>query len=330
MELRRAIGFTPSHTDLRILVDAAVLADELGYEVVVVPEGWCLDSTLVLGAMAAATRRINLAAAILSIWGRTPATLAMTAATLQEISSGRFILGLGASTPALVEGFHDVRFEQPAAKLRKVTRTVRTLLEGGRAPQTVETTQRALRLGASPPAPVPIWHGTVGPQARRVTAETADAWFPAWLSYRGAPRLITELAEARAASNPDAAPLMMVGGPIVEVNDDLDAARASTGATIAWYLCSMGNLHPQFIASQGYEAEVRLVQEANPRLTPATGVIPESAESLIDDFAVAGPADVVRTQLAQWDSVYDIVTIGMPPPGSPWEAFETTIRACAP
>ena len=330
MERRRAISFTPSHTDLRILVDAAILAEELGYEVVIVPEGWCLDSTLVLGTMAAVTKRIRLAAGILSVWGRTPATLAMTAATLQEISEGRFILGLGASTAALAEGFHDVAFEQPVSKLREVTTTVRALLEGGRAPQSVKTGQRALRLGVRPPSPVPIWHGTVGPRARQVTAETADAWFPAWLSYRGAPRMIAELAEIRATRNPGAGPLVTVGGPIVEVNDDLDTARASTGATIAWYMCSMGDLHPRFIASQGYEEEVRRVQAANPRLTPATGVIPAEAQVLIDDFTVAGPAEIVQQQLEAWDAAFDIVTIGMPPPGSPWEAFETTIRACSP
>ena len=103
-----------------VIVAAAVLADELGYESFAVPEGWGLDSTPVLAEIALRTSRIQVASAVLSIWGRTSATLAMTAATLHQISAGRFVLGLGASTPALAEGFHDVPFEHPASRLRDV------------------------------------------------------------------------------------------------------------------------------------------------------------------------------------------------------------------
>src|ERR1700730_4680337 len=97
-----------------VIVAAAVLADELGYETFAVPEGWGLDSTPVLAEIALRTSRIQVASGVLSVWGRTPATLAMTAATLYQMSEGRYVLGLGASTPALVEGFHDVPFGHPA------------------------------------------------------------------------------------------------------------------------------------------------------------------------------------------------------------------------
>ncbi|MDH4148323.1 MAG: LLM class flavin-dependent oxidoreductase [Acidimicrobiia bacterium] len=330
MGRRRAIGFTPSHTDLGEIVAAARLADELGYEFVCVPEGWALDSTVVLAALATATSRIKLAATIVSIWGRTPATLAMTSATLQELSGGRFVLGLGASTPTLAEGFHDVAFERPVERLREVTSTVRTLLDGGRVPLTTGTTQRPLRLGISASERVPIWLGTVGPRALRVTAELADGWYPSWVSQLSVAALASQLAAWRAELAPTAEPLVVVAGPMVAVDDDLDRARASTGATIAWYLCSMGDLHPRFIASQGYAAQVRAVQEANPRLTPANGVIPPEAAALVDDFSAAGPAELVRESLQRWDEVVDVVTVGMPAAGSPWALVEATIRAGAP
>src|ERR1700691_2276667 len=113
-----------------VIVQTAVLADELGYEIFAVPEGWGLDSTPVLTEIALRTARIRLASGVLSVWGRTPATLAMTAATLYQVCGGRYLLGLGTSTKALAEGFHDTAFEHPAAKLRDAVTKVRALLAG--------------------------------------------------------------------------------------------------------------------------------------------------------------------------------------------------------
>jgi alkanesulfonate monooxygenase SsuD/methylene tetrahydromethanopterin reductase-like flavin-dependent oxidoreductase (luciferase family) len=97
---RRGVALTPMETRRDVIVRTAVLADELGYEIFSVPEGWGLDSAPVLTEIALRTARINLASGILSVWGRTPATLAMTAATLHQVCGGRYVLGLGASTKA--------------------------------------------------------------------------------------------------------------------------------------------------------------------------------------------------------------------------------------
>ena len=131
---RRGVGLTPMETRRDVIVRTAVLADELGYEIFAVPEGWGLDSTPVLTEIALRTARIRLASGVLSVWGRTPATLAMTAATLYQVCGGRYLLGLGASTQALAEGFHDAAFEHPAAKLRDVVTKVRALLAGEARP----------------------------------------------------------------------------------------------------------------------------------------------------------------------------------------------------
>jgi Luciferase-like monooxygenase len=106
--LRRAGRRLPARRQRRGDVRTAQLADELGYEVFALAEGWGFDSTLVLAEAALGTRRIVACSGVLSVWGRTPATLAMTAATLHQLSGGRYVLGLGASTRALVEGFHGI------------------------------------------------------------------------------------------------------------------------------------------------------------------------------------------------------------------------------
>src|SRR3954449_12039527 len=160
--MRRGIAVTPMEVRRDVIVRAAALADELGYEVFSVAEGWGLDSTILLAELASVTRRITLAEGVFSVWGRSPATIAMTAATLHRLSGGRFVLGLGASTPQLVQGWHDVAYERPAARLREVTTQVRGLLAGERARPSATPAARALRLGQPPAPEVPIWLAAAG------------------------------------------------------------------------------------------------------------------------------------------------------------------------
>ena len=101
-----AIGFTPFETRADVILRIAERADELGLDRIEVAEGWTHDSTILLAEIAARTERIGIGTSVISAWGRTPGTIAMTAAGLQRCSGGRFTLGLGASSPPLTEGFH--------------------------------------------------------------------------------------------------------------------------------------------------------------------------------------------------------------------------------
>jgi alkanesulfonate monooxygenase SsuD/methylene tetrahydromethanopterin reductase-like flavin-dependent oxidoreductase (luciferase family) len=132
----------------------------------------------VLTEIALRTARIYLDSGVLSVWGRTPATLAMTAATLHQVCGGRYVLGLGASTKALVAGFHDTAFEHPAAKLRDVVTKVRALLADQPAQLGHAPAARSLRLG-QPAAEVPIWVAALGHHTIRVAAKLGDGWIPA-------------------------------------------------------------------------------------------------------------------------------------------------------
>ena len=159
---RRGVALTPMETRRDVMVRAAVLAGELGYEIFALPEGWGLDPAPVLTEIALRTARIHLASGVLSVRGRTPAPLAMTAATLRQVCGGRYVLGLGASTKALAEGFHDTAFEHPAGKLRDVVTKVRALLTGQPAQLSHAPAARPLRLGQPPAPEVPIWVAALG------------------------------------------------------------------------------------------------------------------------------------------------------------------------
>jgi alkanesulfonate monooxygenase SsuD/methylene tetrahydromethanopterin reductase-like flavin-dependent oxidoreductase (luciferase family) len=329
MTARRGVALTPMETRRDVIVRAAVLADELGYEIFVVPEGWGLDGAAVLTEIALRTATIRLVSGILSVWGRSPATLAMTAATLHQVSEGRYVLGLGASTKALTEGFHDVPFEHPAAKLRDTVTRVRALLSGQPAQLSQAPAAHPLRLGQPPAPEVPIWVAALGDHATRVAAELGDGWLPAFVTRDRLPAWAAELSRLRETTAPRAEALTVVSGPIAAAGEDAGAARDIVASCVAWYLGAMGDIYRQSVAGQGYAAEVRAVLAANPRPSPRHGVVPPGAEIILDQLAAYGTSDQVRRQLTSWGQAADIVTILLPP-GLSWPGIEATLLAAAP
>ena len=325
---RRGVALTPMETRHEVIVGTARLADELGYEAFALPEGWGLDSTILLAELALGTRRITLVSAVLSVWGRTPATLAMTAATLHRLTQGRYVLGLGASTRALVEGFHGLAYEHPADKLREVTVRVRSLLAGERARLDNDDGARPLRLGQPPAPDLPIWLAAMGDRTTRVAAELGDGWIPMFVSRERLAGRVAALDRVRhAAGRPK--PLTVAAGPWAAADDDTGAARTMVASCIAWYLSSMGDVYGRTVADQGYDTAVKAVLAANPRPRPGDGVVPEEARALLEEFTAHGTPAQVRGQLERWDDAADLTMIGLPP-GLPWDTIEATLRAAAP
>jgi 5,10-methylenetetrahydromethanopterin reductase len=321
---RRGVALTPMEVRGDVIVGAARLADELGYEVFSVAEGWGIDASVLLAEIAAATHRITLAAGVLSIWGRTPGTIAMTAASLHRLSGGRFILGLGASTRQLTEGFHGVPYARPAEKLRTVTRDVRALLAGDPARPADGSAARPIRLG-QPAADVPIWVAATGDRSVQVAADLADGWYPIYLRRERCREWAAELAGGRPADQP----LTVACGPFTVVDEDTATARAFAAACTARYLTAMGEHYPRLASAQGFSAEVELVRAENAGPAARRGIIPPEAEVLLEEFAAYGNAKQVGEQLDRWDETADITMIGLPP-GLPWPTIEATLRAGAP
>jgi alkanesulfonate monooxygenase SsuD/methylene tetrahydromethanopterin reductase-like flavin-dependent oxidoreductase (luciferase family) len=326
---RRGVALTPMETRRDVIVRAAVLADELGYETFSVPEGWGLDSAPVLTEIALRTSVIRVVSGILSVWGRTPATLAMTAATLHQVCDGRYVLGLGASTKALAEGFHDTAFEHPAARLRDTVTKVRALLSGQPAQLDHARRARPLRLGQPPAPELPIWVAALGEHTLQVATELGDGWIPALMARDCLPDWKERLNRRREVIAPDAPPFTVATGPITAADDDAGNARDIAATCTAWYLSAMGDIYAQSVASQGYAAEVKAVIAANPRPSPRHGIVPSDAQVVLEQLAAYGTRGQVRQQLEPWDEAADIVAILLPP-GLPWSTIEATLRAAAP
>lgn len=326
---RRGVALTPMETRRDVIIGAAALADELGYEVFSLAEGWGFDSTPVLAEAALRTRRIALCSGVLSVWGRTPATLAMTAATLHQLSGGRYVLGLGPSTRALVEGFHDLPFARPAARLREVTARVRALLAGEPARLDGARRARPIRLGQPPVPDLPIWVAAMGDRTVRVAAELGDGWFPLLVTRDRLAGWVPELDRLRRAAGQRPGPLTVAAGPLTVVDADAGTARGVAASHVAWYLGAMGDVYARSLSEQGYEAEVEAVRAANPRPSPHRGVVPAEAEVLLEALTASGTPETVRERLEPWHKAADIVMVGLPA-GVPWPTIEATLRAAAP
>lgn len=318
------IAVTPMETRREVVLRMATLAEELGYQAFSVAEGWGHDAGVLLAEIATRTTRIELGTGVLNIWGRSPATIAMLAAGLAEVSGGRFTLGLGAGSPQLAEGLHDVPFRAPVARLGAVARQVRGLLDGER---TVGSTgARGLRLAVPPRSRVPLHLAALGPAAIRLCGELADAWVPFLLPVSGLKEgtcLLDEGAARSARPRPQIRPAVPTA-----VLSDPGAAREVAAWWVAFYLTSMGPLYAATLRQRGFGEAVDAVVAANPRGAPPT--VPAAAQVLVDELTISGDADAARAGLDRWYAAGAEMPFVVLPPGRSIEELEHTLRALAP
>ena len=296
----RSVGVALMPLDSRrdTILHLAATADELGYEALFLPETWSHDVIVVLTEVAVRTQRLRLGSGILGIWGRSAAQLAMAAVTLDTISNGRFILGLGASTALLAEGLHDVAFQAPITRLRQVVTQTKALLQGQRIPLLQPTQARPLRLNAPAKPELPIYLAGLAPQTVRLTGELGDGWLPFFYPRDQLGEGINLLQEGRAArSTPDSCPRICPMLPTV-VTDDPQTARDGAAWYVTFYLLSMGPFYRKALARQGFEREVQVVLEANPE--HGSSVVPPEAETLLEQLTIYGTPEQACAQLERW------------------------------
>jgi len=222
----------------------------------------------------------------------------MAAASLHAISGGRFVLGLGASTPQLAEGLHDTPFEPPVPRMRRMVTQVRALLRGERIPLAVTTSARALKLNLSPAPDLPIHVAALGDAMTRLAGELADAWVPFLYPWSQLSTGVARLREgAVRGGHPDRLPEIHPSVPAVVAETD---AKAREGAAwfVAFYLTTMGTIYRDSLTRQGYGKAVEAVLAANaPKFT---GVVPPDAEELLEQLIVYGTPAEARRRLSRW------------------------------
>lgn len=328
-EAVRALGvtFPPLETRRKIIVDTAMRAEQLGYDAFFVTEAWGLDALCVIAEIATKTKRIRLGTGVVGAWSRSGGALAMAAATLSQMSGSRFILGLGASTPQLVEGLHDIPYLAPLDQLRKVVTQVRELLAGNRVPLSLVEQARPLRL-AAPVEPVPIYLAGLAQASVRLCGEIADGWMPTLLPVSRSDDVLEAFQQGAARRPPGAQPCRFCPAIPTGVAADEATARQLAAWWVAFYLTSMGRIYARTIERLGFAAEVKTIQAANPN--PSTSTVPAEADVLLDELVVFGTPEAARARLARWYELGAELPIVSIPPNRPPEEIEETLSALAP
>jgi F420-dependent oxidoreductase-like protein len=325
MKLGVSLGYASPGTNPAELVPLVQVAERLGYDSVWAAEAWGTDAVSVLAWIGASTTTIKLGAAILQIPGRTPTNTAMTAATLDLMSGGRFILGLGTSGPQVVEGWHGEPWGKPLGKTREYVEIVRAALrrevvahdgEHYRIPYAGPDATglgKPLKLMLRPlRAEIPIYLAAMAPKNVALAAEIADGWLPLFVvPERFDVAFGASVAGARSGFEIAATVNVLVG-------DDVQALRDALKPHLALYVGGMGakgkNFYNALIRRYGFEAEADHIQELylGGRQREAIAAVPDA---LVDAVALVGPKERIAERIAAWrETPVTTLIVGSPQP----------------
>jgi F420-dependent oxidoreductase-like protein len=315
-------GFQETAAEVRDLESA-------GLDSVSVAEVYTFDAVSQLGYLAAVTERVELVSAILPIYSRTPALTAMTAAGLDFVSGGRFTLGLGASGPQVVEGWHGVPYDAPLQRTREVVEICRQvwrrerLVHEGRKytvplpPEQGTGLGKPLKLINTPVRDrVPVMLAAIGPKNVELAAEIAEIWEPIWFHPERASAMWGDaLAAGRARRDPALGDLQVVAGAPVAVGEDVDRLHDAVRPHLALYVGGMGargkNFYNDLAVRYGYETEAKQVQDLY-----LEGKKDEAAAALPEEFVRAvsliGPEGYVAERIAAYAEA-GVTTLNLQP-----------------
>jgi F420-dependent oxidoreductase-like protein len=299
-------------------------AERVGYDSVWAAEAYGSDAATILGWIAGQTSKIKIGSSIFQMPGRSPAMTAMTAATLDQLSEGRMLLGIGSSGPQVSEGWHGVRFGQQLQRTREYVEVVRMALRRERVEFHGETLElplpdgpgKALKLTIAPVQErMPIYLAAIGPRNTALAGEIADGWLPTLVSPEHLPELRRSLEEGAQRSGRSLEGFDIAPNVNVMITDDLAAARDAMRPFIALYVGGMGsrdkNFYNKLVQRYGFEDAAREIQDLylEGRKEDAAAAIPDG---LIDLVSLCGPEDRVRDRLRAFRDA-GVGTLGITP-----------------
>jgi F420-dependent oxidoreductase-like protein len=293
----------------------AELADyeRAGLDIVYVPEAYSFDAVSQLGFIAARTERLQIASGIFPLYSRTPALLAMTAAGLDYVSDGRFTLGLGASGPQVVEGWHGVPYDAPIGRSREIIEICRMIWRRDRLVYRGRYYQLPLEGGTGLAKPlklinypvrerIPIALAAIGPKNVAVAAELAESWMPIfYLPDKAGEVWGDAVAEGLAKRDPVLGPLDVIVHTQLAIGEDVTSLRDASRPELALYIGGMGargrNFYNDLACRFGFEAEAEAIQDAylDGRKAEAEALVPAE---LIEKISLVGPAGYVAERVA--------------------------------
>jgi F420-dependent oxidoreductase-like protein len=298
------LGHTPAEQ-----LEIAQVAEGLGYDSVWAAEAYGSDAATILAWLAAQTRTIKLGSGIFQIPARSAAMTAMTAATIDNLSGGRLLLGLGTSGPQVSEGFHGVRFGKQLQRTREYIAVVRLALERKKIEFHGETLElplpdgpgKVLKLTIKPVQErIPIFLAVLGPKNVALAGEIADGWLPVFFSPEHTRALRGPLEEGAARAGRSLDDFRICPSVNVMIGDDLESARNAMRPVLALYVGGMGsreqNFYNRLVSTYGFEKAAQEVQELylEGKKTEAMFALPDE---LIDLVSIVGPREKAKEKL---------------------------------
>jgi alkanesulfonate monooxygenase SsuD/methylene tetrahydromethanopterin reductase-like flavin-dependent oxidoreductase (luciferase family) len=318
--------------DRKLYLRAAKLADELGYDSFWVPEGWGYEVFSLITEMAVATKRIKLGTGIVNVFSRSPALIAMTAATVDEISEGRLMLGIGASGKNVIEGFHGRPFEKPLTQVRDVIRAVRTLVAGGKLSDAGAelADYRPFKLEMKPSRPaIPIYVAALKQKSIESIGELADGWIPTFWPYE-------RIAEGRAwiaagAARAGRDPAAITTAPFTPVLPlGLEAGGMMAKRIISFYIGGMGDYYIELLCRFGFAEECKRIADLYKDKATRSQAADAVPEKMIEALTISGdPAHCIEELKRRRSFGIDLPILNLPN-DMPWEMVEMFIRGMAP
>jgi F420-dependent oxidoreductase-like protein len=305
------LGIEIPYTDLQNRDDLVALAreaEDLGYDSIWCSEVYTYDTFTTLTHIAANTERIKLGTNIAQIYARTPALLATTAASLDQLSGGRFILGLGASGPQVIEGWHGVPYDRPVTRTREIVDICRMIWSGERVSYhgkvfTLDKGLKLLNTGHRPD--IPVYVASLGPKNVEMTAEIAEGWLPFPYSSEKGPEVFAEPLEAgRKNRAPERGPLRIAPMTPAFIGDErqgLDVARGLIG----FYIGGMGsreqNFYNRLVQRYGFVDEAKTVQDLFLSKQRAEAIA-ATPDALVDQVCVIGDEARAKDRLQAFEA----------------------------
>ncbi|MET7963915.1 LLM class F420-dependent oxidoreductase [Micromonospora zamorensis] len=312
MRLGLSLGYQTAWSTPADHLALAQEADRLGYSVVWAAEAYGSDSPSMLAWMAGQTERIDVGAAVMQIPARTPAATAMTAATIDALSGGRFRLGLGVSGPQVSEGWHGVRFAKPLARTREFVDIVKLAIARKEVAYDGEHYTlplpdgpgKALRLGFHPPREhIPIYLAAVGPKNLELAGEIADGWLAVFYAPEFAEEQLASVRAGRAKVGKELAGFDVVPSVPVVIGDDVASCAELVRWYAALYMGGMGsrqqNFYNQLATRMGYGDAAREVQDLYlaKRQRDAAAAVPME---FIDRTSLLGPKERIAERMREY------------------------------
>lgn len=331
---RIGLTFGSRGGDTAEIVALAKRAEELGYESFWLGESWGRDAFSILGHLAARTERIGLATGIVNVFSRSPALIAQTAATLDELSGGRFTLGLGTSGPLLIEQWHGILYQKPLQRTREYIEIIRLVLSGDRVNYEGEIFHlQRFRLPFPPLRNrIPIYVAAFSPRNLELTGELADGWLPIYVHPDHLDAMKAHLAAGagkagRTLKDIEIAPWIIVA--VAESDEELEAARTRVRQTLAFYAASMGTYYRNLFRRYGFTEEVERITTAW-ATGDRSGAAQSVSDRMLNALTIVGTAGYCRERLAYYRANGVTLPVVSLVSGQPRDQIDRTLRALAP